>query len=118
MSRHEAIIRLQHVLDHAREAVALISGRSYDDLAQDRMLELSLTRLVEIVGEAANYIPRDLQKSAPEIPWAQMVSMRNRLIHGYDRVDLRILWDTVETELPPLVVELDRVLQRFREAEA
>jgi len=51
------------------------------------MLNLALVRLLEINGEAANRIPAEIQLRSPKIPWMQMVSLRNRLIHGYDDVD-------------------------------
>ena len=90
----------------------MAAGRARNDLEKDRMLELSLTRLVEIVGEAANRIPAEFRKQHPELPWPMMVGMRNRLIHGYDSVDLDILWDTVRDHLPKLVEQLDRLIAR------
>jgi uncharacterized protein with HEPN domain len=96
--------------DRAAEAIALAAGRTRADPDHDRMLELSLTRLVEVVGEAANRIPRDEQSRFSGLPWPMMIGMRNRLIHGYDSVDLDILWETVRDHLPPLVEQLDALL--------
>ncbi|MBI2357942.1 MAG: DUF86 domain-containing protein [Deltaproteobacteria bacterium] len=59
-----------------------------------------MTHLVELVGEAAGQIPRATQKRYRDIPWPKIVSMRNRLIHGYDFVDYDILWDTITQDLP------------------
>jgi len=53
MTQHDDIARLQHVLEHAREAVSMIEGKERADLRHERMLELSLIRLIEVVGEAA-----------------------------------------------------------------
>jgi uncharacterized protein with HEPN domain len=61
MSFHDDLIRLQHMLDHAREAVELILGRRRGDLDNDRLLELSLIRLMEIVGEAANRVSPEIK---------------------------------------------------------
>jgi uncharacterized protein with HEPN domain len=91
MSTLDPFIRYRHMLDHAREAVALAQGKTRSDLDVDRMLNLALVRLLEIIGEAANRIPRDEQAQHPQIPWAQVVSLRNRLVHGYDSVDFDIL---------------------------
>jgi len=110
MSRHSPEVRLRHMLDHAREAVELISGKSRADLANTRLLQLGLIRLVEIVGEAAASIPRDERTKYPVIPWQDVVAMRNKLIHEYDRVDLDILWDTVTAELPELIEKLQTIL--------
>ena len=87
MPRHESLVRLRHMLDHAREAVAMATGKTCDDLDTDRKLNLALVRLLEIVGEAANRTPADERTQYREIPWAQIVGLRNRLIHGYDSLD-------------------------------
>lgn len=111
MTRHDDIVRLRHMLDHAREAMAMIEGKARDDLRRERMLELSLIRLIEVVGEAAARVSPEGQATYPSIPWPQVVGIRNRLIHGYSQVDLDILWDTIEYDLPPLITELEKVLE-------
>ena len=114
MTRHEEGIRLRHMLDYAKEAIAMAAGRKRQDLDSDRMLQLSLTHLVEIIGEAAGHIGEETCQRNPSIPWPRVVGMRNRLIHGYDTVDLDVLWDTVVDDLPGLVIALEGVL-RIRE---
>jgi uncharacterized protein with HEPN domain len=106
MSRHEDELRLTHMLDHAKEAVDLCSGRVRADLDYDRLLNLALVRLIEIVGEAANRVSGHGQSRHPEIPWRQIVGMRNRIVHGYDQVDFDILWAVIRSDLPPLIVQL------------
>jgi uncharacterized protein with HEPN domain len=98
------------MLDHSREAVAMVRGKSRQDLDQDRKLNLSLVRLLEIVGEAANRIPKQERERYPNIPWAEIIGLRNRLIHGYDEVDFDILWEIVTHDLPPLVASLESIL--------
>ena len=84
MSRREGRLRMHHMLTHAREAVSLSQGRSRADLDADRLLNLALVRLLEIVGEAANPVPTEVQSLYPDVPWPQLVGPRNRLIHSYD----------------------------------
>ena len=96
--------------DYAREAIAMVAGRSRSHLDSDRMLALALTHLVEIVGEAANRVSSEDQARHPTIPWKQLTSMRNLLVHGYDQVDLDILWEVVRGDLPALADDLDRIL--------
>lgn len=110
MTRHSTIIRLRHMLDHAREAFELTKGRTRVDLDSDRLLNLALVRLLEVVGEAANFIPKEDQANYPEISWAQIVALRNRLIHGYDSVDFDILWQIVTQDLPPPITVLERIV--------
>ena len=111
MTQHEAGVRLGHMLDASREAIALARGRTRQDLAEDRILELALTRLVEIVGEAASRVPRDQQARYPDIPWADIVGMRNRLVHGYTEIDGDALWSTIAEDLPVLVPLLEAALR-------
>jgi uncharacterized protein with HEPN domain len=111
MSRHEDDIRLRHMLDHAREAVAMASGRTRGELDTDRQLKLSLVRLVEIVGEAAGRVPAEDRVLHPDIPWPEIVGLRNRLIHGYESVDFDILWRIVSDDLPPLTAALEKALE-------
>lgn len=110
MSRREGDIRLRHMLDHAREVVAMASGRTRGELDTDRQLNLSLVRLLEIVGEAAGRVPAEERVSYPDIPWPEIVGLRNRLIHGYDSVDFDILWQIVSEDLPPLIEALEKAL--------
>jgi len=98
------------MLDYSKEAGALASGSSRQELEENRLLNLALTRLLEIVGEAATRVSDEERSRLPGIPWAQITGMRNRLIHGYDFVELDILWQTVTVDLPPLIGELERIL--------
>jgi uncharacterized protein with HEPN domain len=83
-----------------------------EDLDSDRLLNLALTRLVEIIGEAANWVPKEVQEQYPDLPWLQMIRTRNRLIHGYDSVDFDILWTIVQKDLPPLIKQLEEILEQ------
>ena len=109
MSQHEDLIRLRHMLDHAREATDLARLHSRSDLDTDRLLGLGLVRLLEIIGEAAGRISRDVQAQHSLIPWPQIVGLRNRLIHGYDTVDMDILWEILIHDLPPLIEALQSI---------
>jgi len=110
MTRHDPLIRLRHMLDHAREAREMAQGRTRTDLDSDRMLNLALVRLLEIVGEAAARVSDEERARFPSIPWSQIVGLRNRLIHGYEAVDFDILWQIVQTDLPPLIAALEGIL--------
>ena len=85
-------------------------GRTRADLDSDRQFNLALVRLLEIVGEAANRVPEQDRARLPQVPWPQIVSLRNRLIHGYDEVDFDILWQIVNQDLPALIHPLEKFL--------
>lgn len=110
MSKPDDTVRLRHMLDAAREAVSFAEGQSRSALDQNRMLVLSIVKAIEILGEAASRVSRDTQARHPQIPWANIIAMRNRLIHAYFDVDLDRVWDTVKDDLPPLVAALEPIL--------
>lgn len=110
MSRRTVQVLLQHILDAAREAHEFVSGKSREDLDGERQLQHSLVRCIEIIGEAASRIDSDFRGEHPEIPWSDIVAMRNRLIHAYFDVDLDIVWSTSKDELPNLVQQIERLL--------
>ena len=87
-------------------------GRKRSDLNSDRQFNLALVRLLEIVGEAANRVTEEERIRITGIPWPLIVSLRNRLIHGYDEVDFDILWQIVTHDLPLLVEALEIHVQR------
>jgi uncharacterized protein with HEPN domain len=105
-------IRLLHMLESAREAKSFAEDRSRQDLETDRQFALSVVKLLEIVGEAAGRVSPDTQSQALEIPWAEIVGMRNRLIHAYFDIDLDRVWTTLTNDLPPLIESLERLLGR------
>lgn len=84
---------------------------SFEEFAADRKTIDAVVRKVEIIGEAAGYIPLEVQQRYPAIPWRQMRGMRNVLIHRYDEVSLPILWQTITRNLPPLVPRLRAILE-------
>ncbi len=69
MSRHDVNVRLRHILDYARKAVAFSRGRSRGDLDKDEILTLALVRLLEVIGDAARHGPSEFRAQAPAIPW-------------------------------------------------
>lgn len=111
MSHHDDSIALRQMLDHAREAVSLSMGFSQHDLERDRIRSLALIRLLEVIGEAAMRVSSDTQQRLNAIPWRDIVSLRNRLIHGYDSVDLAIVSRVLSDDLPALIEHLERALE-------
>ncbi|MBC6476830.1 MAG: DUF86 domain-containing protein [Hormoscilla sp. GM7CHS1pb] len=118
-------VRLHHMLDAAKEAVLFAENRTRIDLESDRMLTLSLVKCIEIIGEAAAWLrhaarmagatlrermTKERQQELPQIPWPQIISMRNRLIHAYFEIDLDAVWDTVTEDIPVLIVELEQII--------
>ena len=110
MSRRDDTVPMRHMLDYAREVVAMIHGRTRQDLDTDRMFQLALTHLIEIIGEAANRVTTAGHARYPEIPWLKIVNTRYRIIHGYDAVNYDVVWDIARLEAPALIAVLERAL--------
>ncbi len=87
------------------------------DEAQFRESELvqdALIRNFAVIGEAARHVPEGIQNEYPQVPWAKMRGMRNFVVHEYFGVDVRIVWDTTQEELPALATELEEILKTER----
>jgi len=104
-------IRFQHMLESAREALEISRPHTRSDLDFDRLLLLGLLKLVEIIGEAASRIKPETRIRYPQIPWSDIIDMRNRVVHVYFDIDRDVVWDTVTKDLPPLVEELEKILK-------
>jgi uncharacterized protein with HEPN domain len=98
------------MLDAAREAAEIAKGHSARDLSGDRLRSLALVKCIEIIGEAASRVSPDARAARPEIPWTDIIGMRNRLIHAYFEIDFDRVSDTVSTDLPPLIFALESIL--------
>ncbi|MBI4620942.1 MAG: DUF86 domain-containing protein [Desulfobacterales bacterium] len=104
-------IRLHHMLDAAKEAVSFVCGKTRSSLDIDRKLVLALIKCTEIVGEAAANVTAACREELSQIPWSNIIGMRNRLIHAYFDINLDILWSTAIDDLPPLIAELEKILE-------
>lgn len=103
-------VRLAHILDAIAETEQIAKGISQSDLAQDRIKQLALTKLIEIIGEAASGVTPATRKEIPDINWNAVVAMRNRLIHAYFEVDYEIVWSTLMHDLPSLKQTISRYI--------
>jgi uncharacterized protein with HEPN domain len=98
------------MLDYAQTAMRPVGNRFRSHLDTDETLRLALTRAVEVIGEAAAKVSQPGRDAHPEIPWTQIAGTRNRLIHGYDTLNLDILWKIATEGLPVLVSQLQAIL--------
>jgi len=108
--RRDDLIRIRHMLDAAKEALSFAKNKTRSNLDSDRMLVLSIVKSVEIIGEAASKVTHETREIYTELPWANIIAMRNRLIHVYFDIDLDRVWDTVTDDLPPLIASLEKVI--------
>jgi len=101
---------LEDILEAAKAIQRFTGGVSRDHFKLNEEKYEAVNRKFEIIGEAARRLSPEGRNLFPEIPWKLVTAMRNILIHDYDDVDLDVVWDTVQRDIPPLVVRLEKYL--------
>ncbi len=114
MSKRNWRYFIADILECIRKIKIYTSGMSYDDFMKDDKTKDAVLRNLEIIGEAAKQISRNIREKYEEIPWKQIIGLRNRLIHGYFVVDYDIVWDIVKKELPELEIKMEKILQNMK----
>jgi len=104
--------RLRDMLVHARDAIALLAGRSLDQMTAELAIRLAVVRCIEVIGEAGHRVSADVQRQLPTIPWPMMWNMRNRLIHDYGNTNYSIVHDVIIGDLPMLADHIEAFLNR------
>lgn len=102
--------RLRDILDAIAEIQKFTHGMEYASFRDDDKSVRAVEMNFIIIGEAANQIPNEVEEQYPEIPWHLMRAMRNRIVHAYFSVDEKLMWDTIQQDLPPLVPILKKLL--------
>jgi uncharacterized protein with HEPN domain len=104
---------VEDILDAMAKAELLLEGVSYQQFESDFRINFAVVRALEIIGEAAKRLPEDLRQAYPEIPWKGMAGMCDRIIHGYDNVDLQIVWDVVKQDIPQFKPTIRKILSDY-----
>ena len=102
-------VYLHHIRDAIREIQEFTAGGE-DAFRTTPMIQAAVIRNLELIGEATKRLPSDFRDEHPQVPWREMAGMRDLLIHAYHRVDLDLVWSTVESSLPSLLAWVDDVL--------
>ena len=102
------------MIENANLILHFGEGCSREDLMENIQLSLSLIKLFEIVGEAANHISEEVKSLAPEIPWNNIIGTRNKLIHEYFDIDFAILSQTIKQDIPGLILKLLSLEEKLR----
>jgi len=101
------------LLDDMREAMERIGrytiGMSFEVFAENEKTIDAVVRNMEIIGEAANRLPDDFKDHHPKIEWYKIVGLRNRIVHEYFGIDLEIIWQILQRDLPALELDLKHI---------
>lgn len=110
MTRHDDQATLQQILHNARRARSLGEEHTREALEDDWVTVYALRTALQIAGEGARRLSERTTGRYSDIPWREIIALRNHLVHGYDRVDLDILWKIVQCDIPPLIERLEEIL--------
>ncbi|WP_228015029.1 HepT-like ribonuclease domain-containing protein [Synechocystis salina] len=99
------------MLDAAKLAQNFTKGMNVQNFESDLMCQAAVVRQLEIIGEAARRLPINFQEKFEEIPWRQIIGMRNRIVHEYDHLNVDRIWQTVQFSLPPLIIALESIIE-------
>jgi uncharacterized protein with HEPN domain len=111
MNNKDNTIYLNHILECAERVDEYLAGLDYHHFLGAQLLIDAVNRNIEIIGEACNNLTRDFRSRNPQIEWRRIIATRNVLIHGYAAVDLEIVWNITQTELPKLKAEIGKILE-------
>jgi len=110
---NEFLDYVEDTVDAMEKAEILLKGVTYDQFESNFRINFAVVRALEIVGEATKRLPMTLRDQYPNIPWKQMAGMRDRIIHGYDTVDLEIVWDVVKQDIPQIKPQIQQILKDY-----
>ncbi len=112
--RREIIDYIEDVLNAINKILNFVKDMSYEDFSQDDKTIFAVIRGIEIIGEAVKNIPEDIKIKYPEIPWKGIAGMRDKLIHAYFGVDVKVVWDTIKKRIPEIKPLFEKILKELK----
>jgi uncharacterized protein with HEPN domain len=110
MSEHLPKVCIIDALDSIDAIFEYCKDLEFEDYMNDRKTRDAIYRNIEVIGEAADRTPQYFQLNHPEIPWQKMLSTRNSIAHGYDKINDKIIWNIINNLLPDLKSKLEKLL--------
>ena len=104
---------VQDIINAIETINRTVNNKSFEEFEQTETVYYTVERMFEIIGEASNRIPLRIQEEYPQIPWGKMIAMRNRIVHGYDKVNPDIIWNTIKTVIPVITKPLKIMLEEL-----
>ena len=98
--------RLLHILDAIKEIETYIAECTFDDFSSNSMMKYAVVKQLEIIGESARSISKDIKSQYSDIDWKAIIAMRNILVHEYFGINERVVWQTAKNDLPSFKARL------------
>ena len=111
MRREE--LYLQDILDASQSIQSFLKTESISNFTGNDLLQSAIIQKLLVIGEASAKLPVEFRERHPEIPWADMIGMRNMLVHSYFSVNLRIIWRTATHDVPQLEQQIKQIKEEF-----
>jgi uncharacterized protein with HEPN domain len=108
------LVYIEDILDAMSKAETFVAGMTYEQFELDLKTSYAVVRAIEIIGESAKRLPTVIRDRYPDIPWKDMAGMRDVIIHSYDNVNLRIVWDVVIRDIPCLKPQIQQIQEDLR----
>ena len=108
--KKDPTIFLHHILESISLAEGYLREISQEEFLKDLVRQDAVIRRIEIMGEAVKNIPEDIKKKHPFIPWKKIAGMRDKIIHEYFGIDLKLVWNVAQKDLPLLKKQIQELL--------
>lgn len=115
MPPRDWVFRVQDILDAIAKIQRYVAEVDFESFENDEEIIDAVIHNLTVIGEAANHIPPEIRGQHPDLPWRQMIDLRNFTVHAYWNLRPSVIWDTIRKDLPPLVEPLRRLLTELEQ---
>lgn len=106
-------VKARHILDAINDIEKFVENKNFEEFSFDKMLQSACIHQLEVIGEAANHFSQEFINQHAHIEWAEIIGMRNLLIHEYFGVDIRLVWQVIQNDLPRLKENIQNILDKL-----
>jgi uncharacterized protein with HEPN domain len=106
-------IRIRHILDAISDIETFTEKKNFEDFSSDKMLQSACVHQLQIIGEAANHFTREFINKHNNVEWAEIVGLRNLLIHEYFGIDIKLVWQVIQNDIPRLKAHIQNIIENL-----